>query len=98
MCLAVPGKIVSLEEAVGVMPGPTGTIDFNGNRLQASLAFTPDAGVGDWVLVHAGFAISQLDEDEAREVWDLLSHDEGLVDAVPPELRGAGKEAGGGTA
>ncbi len=98
MCLAVPGKIVALEEAVGPVPGANGIVDFNGNRLKASLAFTPDAGVGDWVLVHAGFAISQLDEDEAREVWDLLSHDDALVDAVPPELRGVGKEADIGTA
>jgi hydrogenase expression/formation protein HypC len=65
MCLAVPGKVIdkAADEA---------TVDLQGNRLKVSLVLTPEAAVGDWVLVHAGFAISQLDEQEARETWDYL--------------------------
>jgi hydrogenase expression/formation protein HypC len=77
MCLAVPGKILDvlegLEESEGAAPvGRSAVIDFQGSRLEASLAMTPDAGVGDWVLVHAGFAIAQLDEAEARETFESL--------------------------
>ena len=47
-------------------------MDFQGSRLEVSLAFTPEAKPGDWVLVHAGFALNLLDEDEARETWAYL--------------------------
>ncbi|MBU0637282.1 MAG: HypC/HybG/HupF family hydrogenase formation chaperone [Planctomycetes bacterium] len=65
MCLAVPGKIVECDEAEAL-------VDMQGNRLKVSLALTPEAGPGDWVLVHAGFAITELDEQEALETWDYL--------------------------
>jgi hydrogenase expression/formation protein HypC len=65
MCLAVPGKIIEQHEGEAV-------VDLQGNRLKVSTALTPEAGIGDWVLVHAGFAITQLDEAEARETWDYL--------------------------
>lgn len=52
--------------------GPRGVVDYNGSQFEISLAFTPDAKPGDWVLVHAGFAISEVDETEAREIWDVL--------------------------
>ena len=64
MCLAVPGHIISLDET-----SPTerlGRVSFGGVVKEISLAFTPEAQVGDYVIVHAGFAISQLDEEEAR--------------------------------
>lgn len=63
MCLAIPGRIVSFSEA---SPERLGRIEFGGIVKEASLAFTPDANVGDYVIVHAGFAISQLDEAEAQ--------------------------------
>ena len=71
MCLAVPGKIV------GVLDGDDtalrrGTVDFAGVRKEISLAFTPEAAVGEYVLVHVGFAISVIDEAEARRVFDYL--------------------------
>ncbi len=66
MCLAMPGQIVQ-QTADG-----RAVVDMNGNRFNVSLAVVPDARVGDWVLVHAGFAISQLEEQDARETWDLL--------------------------
>ena len=87
MCLAAPGKIVRVAPAGKTDVGPTGTVDFQGSRFEVSLAFTPNVVVGDWVLVHAGFAINRLDEDEAREVWDMLREDERFAEAVPAELR-----------
>ena len=73
MCLAVPGKIIEIKESADdTASGPTGTVDFQGSKVEASLAMTPDAGVGDWVLVHAGFAITQLDETEAMETFESL--------------------------
>jgi hydrogenase expression/formation protein HypC len=72
MCLAVPGRVVEVSDAPEGAPGPVGTVDFQGSRVEANLAMTPGVGVGDWVLVHAGFAISKLDEAEARETWEYL--------------------------
>ena len=65
MCLAVPGKIIEQQDNEA-------TVDLQGNRLKVSTLLTPDVSTGDWVLIHAGFAIAQLDEDEARETWDYL--------------------------
>ncbi len=73
MCLAVPGKMLTVakndDDPVG---GLTGTVDFQGSRVDVSLAMIPEAKVGDWVLVHAGFALTVLDEAEAMETWDYL--------------------------
>jgi len=71
MCLAVPGQIVSKEDAVGV-------VDIRGNRLRAGLALVPEAGVGDWVLVHAGFAIAILTPQDAAETNALFNQMEEL--------------------
>ena len=65
MCLAIPAKIVHREDDRAV-------VDFNGNRLQVSTILTPDTRPGDWVLVHAGFAITQIDEADALETWEYL--------------------------
>jgi hydrogenase expression/formation protein HypC len=72
MCLAVPGKIVSVSEAPADAPGDLALVDFQGSQVEVSLAMTPQAGPGDWVLVHAGFAITQLDEAEAMETFESL--------------------------
>ena len=73
MCLAVPGKIVEILEDPGdAGAGPVAAVDFQGSRVDVSLAMAPEAAVGQWVLVHAGFAIALLDEDEARETWEYL--------------------------
>lgn len=72
MCLAVPGKIIEVKPADDSAPGPLATVDFNGSRLEASLAMTPDAGVGDWILVHAGFALTVMDEAEAQRTFESL--------------------------
>ena len=60
--------------------GRVGTVDFQGSKVEASLAMLPDAVAGDWVLVHAGFALTVLDEQEARETWQTLK--EALGDDV----------------
>lgn len=65
MCLAVPGQIIECD-------GDDAVVDLQGNRLNVSKALTPEAGPGDWVLIHAGFAITQLDEEDARETWEYL--------------------------
>jgi hydrogenase expression/formation protein HypC len=64
MCLAIPGQIVSLAENPAA--DRLGRVNFSGIVKEVSLAFTPEAQVGDYVIVHAGFAISQLDETEAQ--------------------------------
>ena len=69
MCLAVPGKIVSIEETAGIR---VGRIDYGGATREAVLDFVPEAAVGDYVVVHVGFAISRLDEEEAKRTYELL--------------------------
>jgi len=66
MCLAIPGKIIRLEE-----PG-TGLVDYLGNEVKTNFMLLPQAKVGDWVIVHAGFAISAMDEKEARKTLRLF--------------------------
>jgi hydrogenase expression/formation protein HypC len=70
MCLGVPGKILSLEpNAVGMTMGK---VSFGGVTKEVCLAYVPEAQVGDYVIVHAGFALNTLNEQEANEVFDLL--------------------------
>ncbi len=75
MCLAVPGKIIECA-------GDEAVVDLQGNTLRVSRVLTPDARAGDWVLVHAGFAITQLDEAEARQTWDYLRE---VLETPPPD-------------
>jgi hydrogenase expression/formation protein HypC len=69
MCLAVPGKILSIS---GTDTTRMGQISFGGIGKEACLAFVPEAKVGDYVLVHAGFAISVLDEAEALQTLEYF--------------------------
>ena len=69
MCLAVPGKILGTEERDG---SRIAKVKFGGITRQAFLNFVPEAGVGDYVLVHVGFAISRVDEEEARKTLEAL--------------------------
>ena len=69
MCLAVPGKIVSVEE---IGPSRVGKVQFGGITRDAFLDFVPEAVTGDYVLVHVGFAISKVDEDEAARTYEIL--------------------------
>jgi hydrogenase expression/formation protein HypC len=78
MCLAVPGKIVSV---AGEDLARTGRIQFGGIIKESSLAFVPEAQVGDYVLVHVGFAISKIDEQEAARVLEHLKQMDELTEA-----------------
>ncbi len=73
MCLAIPGKIVKIYEENGLLMGH---IDYSGTLNSVCLAYVPEAVEGQYVIVHAGFAISLLDEEEAQksfEAWDDVS-------------------------
>jgi hydrogenase expression/formation protein HypC len=76
MCLAVPGKILETQEHDG---NRIATVQFGGIQRQAFLSFVPEAQVGDYVIVHVGFAISRLAEEEARETLRELEA-AGLLD------------------
>jgi hydrogenase expression/formation protein HypC len=70
MCLGVPGKVVEvMEDPLGMTMG---RVSFSGITKEVCLAYTPDAEVGDFVVVHVGFAISKIDEEEARKVFAYL--------------------------
>ncbi|MGE5647334.1 MAG: HypC/HybG/HupF family hydrogenase formation chaperone [Acidobacteriota bacterium] len=71
MCLAIPGKIVEIMEDADPSLR-SGKVDFSGVRKDISLAFTPEAKTGDYVLVHVGFALSVVDEDEAQKIFEYL--------------------------
>jgi len=70
MCLAIPGKIESITNDDPVMR--TGKVNFGGIVKEINLAYVPEAGIGEYVIVHAGFAISIVDEEEAQKVFEYL--------------------------
>ena len=70
MCLGIPGKIVAIHDDAGLTMG---TVDFGGVRRDVCLAYVADeVEVGDYAVVHVGFAISKVDEDEARRTFEIL--------------------------
>lgn len=71
MCLGVPGKILTIND--NAPPLSEGHVQFGGIRKTVNLSFVPDAQVGDYVIVHAGFAISRINEDEAQRVLQELA-------------------------
>ena len=70
MCLGVPGKVIEVFEEEGL---PMGTVDFGGIRRKACLAYAPEVGIGSYVVIHVGFAISVVDEEEAARSYALLA-------------------------
>jgi len=76
MCLAIPGKVETItgDDPITRM----GRVNFGGVIKDASLAFVPEAQIGDYVIVHAGFALSKVDEDEAHKVFEYLRQMEEL--------------------
>ncbi|MDD5772020.1 MAG: HypC/HybG/HupF family hydrogenase formation chaperone [bacterium] len=66
MCLAIPGKIIKIDKNTAV-------VDFGGIKKESALDLLSDAKIGDYVLVHAGFAISKIDKDDALETLKLLN-------------------------
>ena len=85
MCLGIPGQIKEIYELNGARMGK---VDFNGIEKEVCLAYLPEIGVGDYTIVHVGFAITQLDEQSALETLELF-HSLGLLD----EELNAGAEA-----
>jgi len=81
MCLAVPGKIVEILDA-GDVAFRRAKVDFGGIRKEVNLAYTPEAEVGKYVLVHVGFAISVIDEVEAQRVFEYLKQMGGLEEEL----------------
>ncbi|MGD0962486.1 MAG: HypC/HybG/HupF family hydrogenase formation chaperone [Candidatus Acidiferrales bacterium] len=69
MCLAIPGKIISSDVTNGIR---VGRVQFGGITRETCLDFVPEASVGDYVIVHVGFAISRVDREEAERSYELL--------------------------
>jgi len=85
MCLGVPGKVVHKEE--NELGMTMGTVSFGGIKKEVCLAYVPEVEIGEYVIVHVGFAISKIDEDEAQHVFKLLRQMDELdgLDATQPE-------------
>jgi hydrogenase expression/formation protein HypC len=81
MCLAVPGRVVEIIDG-GDVAFRVGKVDFGGIRKEINLAYVPEAEVGKYVLVHVGFAISVIDEDEAQRVFKYLEELGGLQEEL----------------
>ena len=82
MCLGVPGKITEIYDAGGLRMGK---VDFGGVMREACLAYVPDAQVGDYTVIHVGFAISRLSEQEANESLEALREMVNLEEEIEPE-------------
>jgi hydrogenase expression/formation protein HypC len=77
MCLAIPGKVMSIDTTVQ----PTmGVVSFGGIEKRVCLEWTPEVALGDYVIVHVGFAISKMDEEEAMETLKLIQEIDGSLD------------------
>lgn len=81
MCLAIPGKVSQIDVQDGVR---CGRVQFGGITRQACLDFVPEVSVGDYVMVHVGFAISVVDKDEAERTYALLETMGVLADELAP--------------
>jgi len=92
MCLAVPGRILAIEGDEPLMRA--GRVSFGGLVKRVNLAYVPEAVVGDYVLVHVGFAISIVDEAEAAAVFEYLREMDELAELDAAEAGGAAGGAG----
>jgi hydrogenase expression/formation protein HypC len=82
MCLAVPGKVLSKESIAGV---DVGRVQFGAITRQVAFGFVPEAEVGDYVMVHVGFAISKVDAEEAQRTYEILRELGALEEELGPE-------------
>jgi len=104
MCLGVPGKVLEIRDERGT---PMATVDFGGVTKDVCLAYTPEAQVGDYTLIHAGFAITMVDEESALKTLELFEQmglleeelgvpsDGPTIDGSPPVSSGSGDRAAG---
>jgi len=85
MCLGVPGKVIEIieESHLGMTMS---RVSFGGIIKEICLAYVPEAGVGDYVIVHAGFALNVIDEQEAMEVFEMLKEMEELAELETREV------------
>ena len=79
MCLGIPGKVIEIYEVDGIRMGK---IDFGGIAKEACLDFVPEIQLGEYAIIHVGFAITRLDEESAMETLDLLNQ----IGAIAEEL------------
>jgi hydrogenase expression/formation protein HypC len=80
VCLGIPGKVIEIYETSGLKMGK---VDFGGVVKEACLAYVPEIQIGQYTIVHVGFAISQIDEEEARATLELLRDIDVLGDELP---------------
>ena len=90
MCLAVPGRIVGIDASADAGPVRTGRADFGGIVKDVNLTCTPEAVVGDYVLVHVGLAISVMDTANALQVFEYLREIESLDAGEPARVPDGG--------
>ncbi|MGB9244008.1 MAG: HypC/HybG/HupF family hydrogenase formation chaperone [Candidatus Acidiferrales bacterium] len=83
MCLAIPGKIITSEVQNGIRMG---CVQFGGIKRETCLDFVPEASIGDYVLVHVGFAMSCVDREEAERTYEVLESMGLLKDELGPGL------------
>jgi hydrogenase expression/formation protein HypC len=88
MCLGIPAQVVEVVDTASGLA----KAEISGVRRSVSIALCPEAGVGDWVLVHVGFALSRIDEEQARETLELL---ERMGEAYEQEVREIQESAAG---
>jgi hydrogenase assembly chaperone HypC/HupF len=84
MCLAIPGKVISIEDENGIR---LGRVQFGGITQPVSLDFVPEAVLGDYVLVHVGFAISRVNQEEAERTWQALEEMGMLAGELPVDAK-----------
>lgn len=89
MCLGIPGRVL---EVWGEDTLLSGRVDFGGVTKEVCLSYVPEVRVGEYVIVHVGFAISKIDEDEAKRTLEILA---AMGDVVGAELAGDTADAGG---
>lgn len=100
MCLAIPGKVVETFDRGGMQMA---RVQFGGVTREACLAYVPETRVGEYVLVHVGFALSRVDEEEARRTYEALMELDQLGELDTPEIEEGAlpmrwNSAGGGSA
>ena len=83
MCLGIPGKLLEVSEQDSL---PMGKVEFGGVTKDICLAYVPEAQVGEYVLVHVGFAISRIDEAEAQQIFEYIQQIGELSELEEPEL------------
>lgn len=97
MCLGIPGRVIDISDDAGLRMG---TVDFGGARREVCLAYAPETQIGDYVVVHVGFAISRLDEEEALRTLEIIAAMPGAMEQElgPSQTTASGSSPIGGSA